>query len=71
MQFINEEETKPLPEKQRYWLIILLFIIASWFSVGMFLYTLLYSMEELTNIKRFNDEHDENSLNGEPTLRAS
>lgn len=67
MQIINEEETV-IEEKQRDWLIILLFIIGSWFSVGMFLYTLLSSVDELSHIKRFTDEHDQHS--DEPTIRT-
>lgn len=70
MQIINEEEIA-VKERQRDYLIILLFVVASWFSIGMFLYTLLSSVEELSHIKRFDDEHDENNLSGEPKLRAS
>lgn len=68
MQIINEEEIA-VKENQRDYLIILLFVVTSWFSIGMFLYTLLSSVEELSHIKRFDDEHDEN--NGESKLRAS
>lgn len=54
LQYVSNESVE-----KKDWPFTALFILFSWFAVGMFLYTIVNSVDEISNFKRFHYDKDD------------